>query len=245
MAALGLPDECWVDMRVPKTQLVEHGGFVTADRRRIQEGIESLRWVAAIKPTTVSIPSYEAPDGTRRIPELQAMTLTLRPDASAGRVNELIHRVFPYPVLLATEQGDEVTLSLALKRLSETQTGRAVIDGDVLSVAISDSELERTFLRALALDRQPHSNLFSLYQGWMDCTVALRVARVTGDFRVAASPELVQERLNALAMVAHLENKIVRLRAQAKKERQMARQVRLNAEIKTVQAELRDVQAKL
>ncbi|MFJ8551243.1 DUF4391 domain-containing protein [Streptomyces sp. NPDC093676] len=245
LAALGLPEECWVSMRVPKTQLIEHGGFATADRRRIQEGIESLRWAAAIKPTAVGIPSYDTLDGRRRIPELQAMVLALRPGASAGRINELIHRVFPYPVLLVTEQGDEVTLSLAMKRLSQAQAGAVVIEGDILSVGIGDSDLDQEFLHSLALDRQPHSDLFALYQGWVASTVALQVAQVTGDFRVTVSPEVVQERLNALTETAHLQNKIVQLRAQAKKERQMARQVRINANIKAVQAELRDLQTKL
>jgi hypothetical protein len=245
LAALGLPDECQVDMRVPKTQLVEHGGFASADRRRIQDGIESLHWAAAVKPTTVGIPAYEAPDGMRRVPELQAMVLVLRPGAPTSRVNELIHRVFPYPILLVTEQGDKVTLSLALKRMSQTHNGSAVIDGDVLSAGIGSSDVERKFLRALALDRQPHTHLFALYQGWVDCTVALRVARETGDFRLAASPEVVRERLDSLARITQLENEIVRLRAQVKRERQMARQVRLNAEIKSVQTELHDVQEKL
>ncbi|BFV57934.1 DUF4391 domain-containing protein [Kitasatospora sp. CMC57] len=245
LTALGLPDECRVNMRVPKTQLVEHGDFAAADRRRIQDGVESLRWAAAIKPTAVGIPAFDAPDGTRRVPELQVMTLELRPGVQEGRVNELIHRVFPYPVLLVTEQGDEVTVSLAMKRMSQTQADTTVIDGEMLSTGVGDSDLEQQFLQALSLDRQPHTDLFAVYQGWVDCTVALRVARVTGTFRVAGSLEVVRERLNALAETSRLESELEHLRSQAQKERQMARQVRLNAEIRTVRAELRDAQAKL
>ena len=49
--ALGLPAGAIVDQRVPKKLLVEHGAPTAADRRQINEGIEEVRWIAALKPT--------------------------------------------------------------------------------------------------------------------------------------------------------------------------------------------------
>ena len=57
IAALDLPESARVNKRVPKTLLVEHGAPTAADKRRINEGIEELRWLAVLKPTTVGVPA--------------------------------------------------------------------------------------------------------------------------------------------------------------------------------------------
>jgi hypothetical protein len=58
IAALALPSEARVDRRVPKKLLVEQGAPTSADKRQIQEGIEELNWVAALKPSNIGVPAY-------------------------------------------------------------------------------------------------------------------------------------------------------------------------------------------
>ena len=53
IAALDLPPGALVDRRVPKTLLVQHGAPTAADKRRINEGIEEMQWVATLKPSTI------------------------------------------------------------------------------------------------------------------------------------------------------------------------------------------------
>jgi hypothetical protein len=52
IAALDLPPGARVDRRVPKTLLVQYGAPTDADKRRINEGIEEVQRVAALKPST-------------------------------------------------------------------------------------------------------------------------------------------------------------------------------------------------
>ena len=61
LAALALPADAFVDRRVPKTLLIENGAPTAADKRRIREGIEDLRWLAALKPTTIGVAEYATP----------------------------------------------------------------------------------------------------------------------------------------------------------------------------------------
>lgn len=250
--ALRLPEECLRDVRVPKGKLVEQGGFTTADQRRLRDGIEELRWVAVVKPTVVGIRGHD--DGVRRVPELQVMTLELRAGAAAARVNELVHRVFPLPLILVTatasEDGAGPIVSMALKRLSQGQAERAVLDGDVLSAQLAlcgpeTSELEQTFLRELAMGKQPQTDLLALYHGWMDRVLALLAARVTGVFTASDTVEQARERRSALEEMSKLELDLARLRGGARKERQISRQVDLNLEIRRLQARLVEAKSKL
>jgi hypothetical protein len=234
ITALGLPAGTRVDQRVPKKLLVENGAPTSADKRRINEGIEDLHWIAALKPATVGVPAFESPE--RQYLEIAVLSAVLRPGAAGGRLNELIHRAVPYPVVLVSELGGQLAVSLGHKRRSMAESEAFVLDGDLAAVEVDGSSEAAAFLAALALDRQPRSDLFVLYQAWIDAVLALLAARVTGAFTAAASPERAEARRASLAEIDHLEAEIARLRAAAAKEAQIARRVELNLELKRLQA---------
>lgn len=237
--ALDLPASSRVDQRVPKKLLLEHGAPTAADKRLINDGIEELVWLAALKPTTIGVPEYR--DEAREYLEIAVLRLTLRATAKATRLAELVHRAVPYPVLLLTEQGGRCGLSAAHKRWSQGEAGKTVLEGDVIAADWStahDGERWPAFRDALALGNQPRATLHALYQGWIDTLLALQAARVTGTFAVAANVEHAALRRDALQECARLDAQIARLHAAAAQEKQMARRVGLNLELKRVQAQL-------
>jgi hypothetical protein len=237
IAALDLPPSARVDRRVPKTLLLEHGASTAADKRQINEGIEQLVWMAALKPSTIGVAEYR--DELREVLEIDVLQLTLQIDAKMGRLIELVHRAIPYHVLLVAEQGSNASLSLAQKRSSQAEAGKTVLEGDVVTVewdAEQDAERWPAFRNALALGQQPNTTLEALYQGWIDTLLALQAARVTGAFAVITNPEQAGLRRKALQEWARLDREISRLRATAAKEKQMARRVDLNLELKRLEA---------
>jgi hypothetical protein len=244
--ALDLPAGSRVDQRVPKKLLLENGVPNAADKRIIGDGVEELLWLAALKPTTIGVPEYR--DNVREYLEIAVLRLTLRDAAKATRLVDLVHRAVPYPLLLLTEQGERPALSAAQKRWSQGETGKTVLEGNVVIAEWNgeyDGEHWPAFLDALALERQPRTTLYSLYQGWIDTLLALQAARVTGSFAVAASAEQAVIRRDALQECSRLEAKIMRLRATAAKEKQMSRRVELNLELRRVEAARTAALAKL
>ena len=188
VAALALPAGALVDRRVPKTLLIENGAPTVADKRRIQEGVEEIRWLAALKPTTVGVAEYR--DAAREYLEIAVLKLTFRSGARPGRLTELVHRAVPYPVLLIAWQGETPVISLAHKRWSQGEAGKTIVEGDVVSARFGDgctNKLTAAFCDALAMNRQPTSTLYALYQGWIDTLHALRAASVTGHFLMPTS----------------------------------------------------------
>ncbi len=239
--ALGLPDSARVNQRVPKKLLVENGAPTAADKRRINEGIEEIQWLASLKPNTIGVPDYC--DDVREYLEIALLTVTLRQVAKAGRLSELIHRAIPYPLFLVLLQGDQTSLSLAHKRRAQNEAGKFVLDGDVVEVTVSgnaplSAEVNRLFWDALTLGNQPRANLLLLYQGWINTLVALQVARLTGTFTQAVTNEAAIVRREAVQRCKEFEVKIAVLRNAAVKEKQMARRVELNLEIKGLEVEL-------
>jgi hypothetical protein len=237
--ALGLPAGARVDQRVPKKLLLEHGAPTAADKRQIHDGIEELLWIAALKPSNIGVPAFK--DDVREYLEIAVLTATLRSGAKATRLTELIHRAIPYPVVLWTEQSDVVSLSLAHKRWSQGQAGEVVIE-DVRRTAPFRAESltahEAAFLASVALSGLPASDLYVLYQGWLDRAAALEAATVTGAFAPPVTAERAAAQRDALAARAKLQRDLATLRAQAEREKQVNRRVELNLAIRRLEAEL-------
>jgi Domain of unknown function (DUF4391) len=235
IAALGLPADARVDQRVPKTLLVENGAPTAADKRQINNGIEELQWVAALKPATIGVPAYS--DANREYLEIAVLSLTLRTEAKTSRLTELIHRAIPYPVLLIQSQATSVALSLAHLRWSQVQAGQTVLDGPLVTAALdSESSTTSGFLASLNVASQPHTNLQALYQGWIERFEAYAAAQVTGTFTHSPDAVSAEQRRVALAEHERLTREIAALRARATKESQINRLVDINLEIKSLEA---------
>lgn len=243
IAALALPPESLVEQRVPKKLLVEHGAPTAADKRQINDGVDELFWVAALKPTTIGVPEYH--DGTRDVLEIAVLSVTLRSEAKAARLVELIHRAIPYPVFLATAQANTVSLSLANKRLAQNEAGRFVLDGPPITCSLESSAPVAGLLAGLSLAQQPREHLFALYNGWIASVEAILAAKISGSMASVADPGAQEARRQALADHARLQRDIATLRAQAAKEKQMNRRVELNLKLKRLEAELTEVKGEL
>ncbi|HOX23726.1 MAG TPA: DUF4391 domain-containing protein, partial [Elusimicrobiales bacterium] len=55
ITALALPENALVDQRIPKKLLLENGAPTAADKRNIQDGIEEMSWLAALKPSNIGV----------------------------------------------------------------------------------------------------------------------------------------------------------------------------------------------
>ncbi len=240
--ALALPESTRVEQRVPKTLLNEQAATTAADRRTIKEGIEALWWLASLKPTNIGVPAFA--DNQREYLEIAVLHLTTRHIAAKGaklsRLIELLHRAIPYPVLLLV-QSETTLLSLAHKRWAQNEKDKMVLEeGYPHTTAIFDEANDDTpeaFLSDLSLANQPQTNLFTLYQGLLACLLALDAWRETGQYRSPRNIDRLPRQRQCLRQARELAEETKHLRKQAAKERQMARQVELNLQIKQLEAE--------
>jgi len=235
ISALKLPADSLVDQRVPKKLLVENGAPTAADKRKINEGIEELRWVAALKPATIGVPAYR--DDVREYVEVAVLTAALRADAKVQRLVELIHRAIPYPVLLIVDADSGIHLSLCHLRWSQGQSGQMVLDGVPLCVALGpQSNATDAFLASLAVASQPGHDLCAFYDGWVQRFEAFAAAQVSASFRLCESPAAVEARRQALAQRQQILREVAQLRADASKEKQLNRRVDINLKLNSLES---------
>ena len=242
--ALALPANAKVEQRIPKKLLVEQGAPTAADKRQIQDGIEELQWVAALKPTNIAVPAFR--DAEREYLEVAVLTAVFRQNAKVARLTELIHRAVPYPVLLVSSFRDggseSIAVSAAHKRFAQNEAGKFVVD-EILTTAPMALDAvppaaTRAFLNSLALSRLPTRDLFQFYQGWMNGIVGFAAASITGRFTLPESPEQTHRMRESVAVHSQILNELSALRTQAVKEKQMNRLVELNIKIKRLELQL-------
>lgn len=237
IAALGIPADARVDQRVAKKLLVENGAPTAADKRQINDGIEDLVWVAALKPVNIGVPAYK--DDSREYLEIAVLHVNFRAEAKASRLKELIHRAIPYPVFLIQSQVADSQLSLAHLRWSQGQAGQTVLDGSVISASLSEgSAATDAFLASLNLTAQPRQNLHALYQGWIETFEAHAAAQHTGSFVLATDATAAERRRAALAEHERLTREMAGLRARAAKEKQLNRRVEINLQLQQLESRL-------
>lgn len=229
--ALELPDTARVDQRIGKKLLIESGGFQAADKRRINDSIGDLHWVAAMKPSTIGVPAYR--DSVREYLEVSVVVARLRMPDPGCRVSALVHRAIPYPILLVALGDEAIDVSVAHKRHAQNEAGRVVIDGPVIqSQGLPGGKL--AVPRSFRLTAQPRTDLFALYQGWVECVEAMQASHIIGACEVARGDAALTRR-EALDTHARLARRLAQLRSQASKEKQVARQVELNLEIRRIE----------
>lgn len=236
--ALALPVDALVQRRVPKKLLLEQGAPTAADKRRIQDDIEELVWVAALKPTNIGVPPFR--DSSREYVEVAVLSAAFRSPSGIDRLVELIHRAVPYPVVLFSGRGDAITVSVAHKRWSQGEGGKVVTE-DLRQVRLDPfipDHAEGAFLASIAVSGLPNRDLFAFYQGLLDRLAALEAARVTGAFQPPETADAAAARRAALDGRARITRELAILRTRAHKEGQINRRVELNLEIKRLEAEL-------
>lgn len=132
-------------------------------------------------------------------------------------------------------------------RWAQNEAGKVVLDGETIAVALDEPtpvpEVFSAFLHALSITRQPRENLRVLYQGWLDTLAAFQAAQITGAFTQSQNDEQAVARRASLLACREIEQQITALRAAAAKEKQLARQVALNLEIKMLQAKMSETRA--
>lgn len=243
--AIELPLTARIDKRIPKKLLMEQVAVTVADRRLIQESVDELLWLGALKPSTVGI--KELKDETHEYLEIAVICAQYKPNSKTPQISKLIHKVIPYPVFLIFQTDKMVGLSLAHKRLSQSDKNRVVLETyRQTSGKALQPEVKQLFLESLSSALRCRTNLFDAYQLWQECLIKLEAAEITGsfiDFEISFSQiTLIDE---TIQRYEKLNQKLITTRSRACKEKQMNRKVALNLELKSIEQELLQVESLL
>ena len=242
--ALGLPSSSRVDQRIPKKMLIDHGAPTSSDKRTINESIEDIHWLAALRPGSLGVAAFK--DEVREYLEIAVLKVNCRPGAKVQKLAQLVHRAVPYPILLIQAQAKGTLLSLSHLRWSQAESGKTVLDGTVLMAELTKrGDLEQNFVDSLEVARNTQGNLYEFYQVWIERIEAYAASGVTGVYETAVDGGRSAIRRQALADYERISKEITQLRQLASRERQVSRRVEANLKLKQLESLLAQASAKM
>ena len=166
----------------------------------------------------------------------------LKKTGKAVRVAELCHRAMPYPLIVILHDGNAMMLSMAEKRCSRDGKKQVVLERIVntdwiLETALSD------FRNAADFDKNRKLSFKELYLHYIELLEILQCAVITGEFK--ENDISSEERRALLGKMHHLNQHLAAIKAKAKTETELSRQVELNIQAKQLEHEISEIQKKL
>ena len=182
-------------------------------------------------------------DAVREYLEIAVLTVIFRPTAKPARLVELIHRAIPYPLLLAARTAKLSASPLAQNAGRKVNLGKVVIEELRVTAPFrpeNPTTEETQFLARLSVVGLPQTDLFALYQSWLNAILALEAAQITGAFRppIAENSAALRDSLDARAQALR---DLALLRTRAENETQLSRRVDTNLAIKELEARIAEV----
>jgi len=236
------PDAAYLGKRVFKTLFHEHAALTAADKSALTDDVDTIVWQYTLKPGTFPVVPFV--DDQREYLEVAVIQVGLKTQKRTARINEVIHRAIPYPVVIVFVFGSQFAMGVAHKRFHQSQKNQIVAEDIGLTEWIdlsSPSPVQAAFLESLKLLTLPSSHFLSVYTGLVDRIVALECARLSNVFRVENAADQREARRQRLIACHDLELQLADRRAAAKRESQVNRLVALNLEIKRMEGDLQRI----
>ncbi|WP_305829923.1 DUF4391 domain-containing protein [Photobacterium leiognathi] len=260
---LALPDSTYLGTRITKKMILVNNDLSVSDKKLVNSVVQSVEWLNTLKPETLNIPTYVTE--TVEYIEVAVLKVTLKPDSSnLGRlklstintVSKLFHTLIPYPVILMIELDGKLAISLADKRINQSDSSKLVIKHFYNSQWFAIAGLkcyEKEFLNDFTLKNVSSVNYYELFQGFISMLLALETSYISGSYSTQSNrnsnieknehgalhkdnipdDSLIteisnEEKKNLLKELVTLEAELTNIRKKLKKEVQMNEKMRLN-----------------
>jgi hypothetical protein len=213
------PDAAKVGTRIARDRLFRAAGGGKAIRTLYDEQVDRIEWAFKLFERSVNLP---AADG---VSEIEVITVRLRGDRLDDRVLAHVDKALPHPtffeLMRAAPSGAELQAAAAYKRRSEADRSQVVTYEHWRGEWTLGDAGRQPLPQAISLD--------GLYAGLLRSIWPYPL-------RSGETLRLQAERLSQATMQAKLAR---RLETQVRREKNFARQVELNAELRSAKEKLR------
>ncbi len=258
--AMKLPESTLLNSKVAKRQLLENAQLTTPNKKAIQEDIDSVIWSHTLKTSTVNIAPFQdsisTDDGDFDLDysEVAILRVVVRSKTRISKINEVLHRTIPYPLLIVftDTSNNSLLLSLATKRINKADHSKLTVERFYNTDWFSDEAIPNEtnhFFCSLAVNKQSFVNFYEFYMGWVAQFIQLEKSKYVGDFteKNESTVDIQKAKMQAelLDKIANLESKLSGIKQKIKQEDQINRKVELNIYAQKLKKQLNKLKSEL
>lgn len=213
---LGLPKSTEFNKRIPKQKFYDNLTVSPALKRSFVDQIRIIYWANKIEPSTVNLAAGKA------VTEIEVFHIRLNQEALDENVLKQIDREIPYHILFVLEYDGKYKAVIGYKEAAGSGKAAFKVDRYYQTDWMTENELP-VHLDGLNVD--------AVYENF--------VRQIAGDTLQTSTPqESLKESVARDDRRDALQKQINKLQAKIRKEKQLNRQMEMNAELKRLRKEL-------
>lgn len=212
---LNLPATTEFNKRIPKQKFYENLPVTPAIKRVFVEQIRTIWWRNKIAASTMNLAEGDA------VKELEVFEIQLNGPSLDESVLRQMDQVIPYHILFLLTFEDKVQAWIGYKEAAQSGTNAFKVSGYYHTDWLKEADMQLR-IEGLSTD--------AVYENLVRQIAGKTLQTQTGD-TLQATVERTKQR-------ADIEKKIAALEAKIRKEKQLNRQMELNAEVKRLRKEL-------
>lgn len=245
---LNLPERCVLNRKLTKAFFLKNFDLTVSEKKRLNNQIKSMNWLASLQPGNTNIPAIVSNDFS--FEEIQVITIKVPEgdvEKDGKKYAELVHKYIPYQLILIVEDESQYIISLADKRINQADKSKRTIEHVYHSPVLSllyKNEIAEAFYKSINFSQLDKTNLETTYKSYVQVVTQLSTASLTGTFK-KRSYKRTQEEIELLDVVQEMEQEIVGLQNQIKKESQLNGRVKLNVAIQEKRKKIEEIKNKL
>lgn len=215
---LGLPKTTEFNKRIPKQKFYENISVSPALKRIFVDQIKLIYWRNKIAPSTMNL------EAGKNVTEIEVFEVKLNSIPLDTAVLKQIDREIPYHIIFVLEYNGKYQAWTAYKEKSGNASGTFKVDTYYHTEWLPEDEL------ALKLDGL---NMDVVYESYVRQIAGDALRKGAGD-----APESLKESIERDKQIQALQKQIDTLQAKIRREKQLNRQMELNAELKKLKKQM-------
>lgn len=215
---LGLPKSTEFNRRIPKQKFYENLTVSPALKRVFVEQIRVIWWRNKIAPATMNLAAGEA------VTEIEVFEVCLSAPQLDEAVLRQIDKEIPYHILFLLEYEGKYQVWTAYKEAAGSGTNAFKVDSYYHTDWMEEATLP------LKLDGLTTDQVYENF-----------VRQIAGETLISSAGETLKELVERDTRRQELQKQIAALQVKVRRERQLNKQVQLNAELKRLKKELEEL----
>ena len=214
---LGFPKSTEFGKRIPKQKFYENLNVSAALKRVFVEQIKVIYWRNKIAPSTINVAAGS------EVTELEVFEVALNQKELDEDVLLQIDREIPYHILFVLSFADQYQAWIGYKEAASSGSNAFKVNGYYHTEWMREEKLQEVLrIEGLSTD--------AVYENF--------VRQIAGKVLQGDSAETLKESVEKDERRKELEKQIAALQSKIRKEKQLNRQVELNADVKKIKREL-------
>lgn len=222
---LNYPNECYHNTKLPKTTIYENAQLKTRDKAIFTETIEKIIWTYYLKPENLKIQPYH--DETKDYSEVEILEVILRKNKKINRIADILLRTIPYPMILVFYYNNSIKIYTSHIREHGSDSSKITLEKIINTGWIDLNKqtiLEKQLFEQLKIENLNNDNFYEFYNDIIKKIITYNASKLKGN----EINEDSNKTKRTMEKIEKIENEILKIEKEIKKESNMGTIVSLN-----------------